>query len=81
MVCVSNLFSFAFDGELKTLFKILIFNLASLPKDICININMATIIKIKEIKQTAPDVLSVSGVCYTIYGPINIDTEVVLIES
>ena len=40
-----------------------------------------TQVEIKEIKQTAPDVLSVSGVCYTIYGPINIDTEVVLIES
>ena len=48
MVCVSNLFSFAFDDELKTFFKIAIFNLASLPKDICININMATMIKIKE---------------------------------
>ena len=40
-----------------------------------------TQVDINEIRQTAPDVLSVSGVCYTIYGPINIDTEVVLIES
>lgn len=40
-----------------------------------------TQVDINEITQTAPDTLHVVGVCHTVYGAINIDTEVILIES
>lgn len=40
-----------------------------------------TQVDINEITQTAPDTLRVVGVCHTVYGAINIDTEVILIES
>lgn len=40
-----------------------------------------TDVEIRSIKRISPDTLEVKGICSTVYGDIDIDTEVSLIES